>query len=208
MLDKVRRKGRAKDSQLEAVPCNWCSRISSCKSSYYQVGLRIRRSGDLNKRPLTPWQKTRCSKNVSALMNITMENLNQMASSQDTLALKPSVFYLWCLFNYSQPDSLAMALWEIPHLCVSSHSYLPHTSPAFHCGLRRKPTGLLPVLVYLLKGNAISTLHVGSINMAPTSKTELELTADIYFSPRQTRRRQKISMTKVGRASLTQELLS
>ena len=137
VLDKVRRKGRVKDSQLEAASGTGCSRISSCKSSYYQVGTEwIRRSGDLNKRPLTPMTETRCSKNVSALMNITMENLNQMASSQDTLFLNHLFSICDALFNHSQTVSLAMALWEMPDLCVSHHTFLM-PSPA-RCGLRRK----------------------------------------------------------------------
>ena len=114
-----------------------CSRISSCKSSYYQLGTEwIRRFGHLNKRPLAAITKTRCSKKFSALMNITMENLDQMASSQDTLFLNHLFSICDALFNHSQPVSLAMALWDIPDLCVSHRTFLI-PSPA-HCGLRRK----------------------------------------------------------------------
>lgn len=80
--------------------------------------------------------ETRCSKNSSALMNITMENLDQMASSQDTLFLNHLFSICDALFNHSQTVSLAMALWEMPELCVSHHTFLM-PSPA-RCGLRRK----------------------------------------------------------------------
>lgn len=68
-------------------------------------------------------------------MNITMENLDQMASSQDTLFLNHLFSICDALFNHSQPVSLAMALWEMPDLCVSHHTFL---MPSSLLCLRRK----------------------------------------------------------------------